>query len=64
MLNLGENVIKGLTNNMQLFSTSYNLYTAVRSIDSNLDSTSNIFSKDFSLTWTKNNSGFKPFTVI
>lgn len=56
-LNLGENVIKGLTNNMQLFSTSYNLYTQSGSTIATFDSTSGIsFSKDFVPTWTKNNS--------
>jgi len=56
-LNLGENVIKGLTNNMQLFSTSYNLYTQSGSTIATFDSASGIsFTKDFIPTWTKNNS--------
>lgn len=56
-LNLGENVIKGLTNNMQLFSTSYNLYTQSGATIATFDSASGIsFSKDFVPTWTKNNS--------
>lgn len=56
-LNLGENVIKGLTNNMQLFSTSYNLYTQSGATIATFDSASGIsFTKDFIPTWTKNNS--------
>ena len=56
-LNLGENVIKGLTNNMQLFSTSYNLYTQSGATIATFDSATGIsFTKDFVPTWTKNNS--------
>ena len=42
---------------MQLFSTSYNLYTQSGSTIATFDSASGIsFTKDFIPTWTKNNS--------
>ncbi len=61
-LNLGENVIKGFTNNMQLFSTSYSLYTQSGATIATFDSASGIsFTKDFVPTWTKTSTTVAPY---
>lgn len=56
-LNIGENYIKGLTNNMQYYSTLHDFYSQSGTAIATFDSATGItFAKDFIPTWTKNNS--------
>ena len=56
-LNIGENYIKGLTNNMQYYATLHDFYSQAGTAIATFDSATGItFAKDFIPTWTKNNS--------